>query len=120
MRASGHRFPPPTANTARQQDNSWLDFFDLSAATKNLGIYDNSNCTRAAAMTESAAPGVGKTNGPNGNNGDANSSAAGIPFYEKQRQHLKELIGRRRALEKKLVRWAMAPHNAPPPGNAER
>jgi chromatin modification-related protein EAF6 len=33
-------------------------------------------------------------------NGDA---TAGVPFYEKQRQHLKELIARRRALEKRLV-----------------
>ncbi|KAK3904317.1 histone acetyltransferase subunit NuA4-domain-containing protein [Staphylotrichum tortipilum] len=55
-------------------------------------------------MTEGAAPGVGKNSGPNGTNGDmGSSSAAGIPFYEKQRQHLKELIGRRRALEKKLA-----------------
>ena len=33
--------------------------------------------------------------------GDA---AAGIPFYEKQRQHLKDLIAKRRALEKRIVR----------------
>jgi hypothetical protein len=33
----------------------------------------------------------------------ASDAAAGIPFYEKQRQHLKELIARKRALEKRLV-----------------
>ncbi|KAK4449256.1 histone acetyltransferase subunit NuA4-domain-containing protein [Podospora aff. communis PSN243] len=33
----------------------------------------------------------------------ANDAAAGIPFYEKQRQHLKELIARKRALEKRLA-----------------
>jgi hypothetical protein len=37
---------------------------------------------------------------PGTENGDA---TAGVPFYEKQRQHLKELITRRRALEKRLV-----------------
>ncbi|KAK4100591.1 NuA4-domain-containing protein, partial [Parathielavia hyrcaniae] len=40
---------------------------------------------------------------PNGTSDTAASSAAGIPFYEKQRQHLKELIARRRAMEKKLA-----------------
>jgi chromatin modification-related protein EAF6 len=40
----------------------------------------------------------------NASSGDtANSSAAGIPYYEKQRQHLKELIFKRKQLEKKLV-----------------
>lgn len=32
-----------------------------------------------------------------------NTAAAGIPYYEKQRQHLKEMINRKRALEKRLV-----------------
>ncbi len=116
MRASGRGFAPPASNTTTQQkDNSWLDFLDLSAATKKLGIYDDSNCSRAAAMTESAAPGVSKSNGSNGTNGDTtSSSAAGIPFYEKQRQHLKELIGRRRALEKKLVGFPPAQYPARP------
>ncbi|KXX73270.1 Chromatin modification-related protein eaf6 [Madurella mycetomatis] len=31
------------------------------------------------------------------------SAAAGIPFYEKQRQHLKELIARKRMLDKRLA-----------------
>jgi chromatin modification-related protein EAF6 len=53
-------------------------------------------------MAENQTP---KPSGPNAASGEAaGSSAAGIPFYEKQRQHLKELISRRRALEKKLVR----------------
>ncbi|KAL2125326.1 hypothetical protein VTJ04DRAFT_1691 [Mycothermus thermophilus] len=40
----------------------------------------------------------------NASSGDtANSSAAGIPYYEKQRQHLKELIFKRKQLEKKLA-----------------
>jgi chromatin modification-related protein EAF6 len=64
-------------------------------------------------MTESAASGVGvgKSAAPNGNGGggggDAAGSAAGIPFYEKQRQHLKSLIAQRRALERKLVCGAL-------------
>ncbi|KAL2165469.1 hypothetical protein VTH06DRAFT_767 [Thermothelomyces fergusii] len=33
----------------------------------------------------------------------ASSSSAGIPFYESQRKQLRELISRRRALEKKLA-----------------
>ncbi|EAQ93602.1 hypothetical protein CHGG_01837 [Chaetomium globosum CBS 148.51] len=56
-------------------------------------------------MTENAPPGSNsKSTGANGTGGDAasSSSAAGIPFYEKQRQQLKELISRKRALEKKL------------------
>jgi chromatin modification-related protein EAF6 len=46
-------------------------------------------------MAENVPPKTGATNG---------DAAAGIPFYEKQRQHLKELITRKRALEKKIVR----------------
>ena len=46
-------------------------------------------------MTENGAPKTGGT-APDG-------TAAGIPFYEKQRQHLKELIARKRALEKRIV-----------------
>jgi len=38
------------------------------------------------------------------NKAGPDTAAAGIPFYEKQRQHLKELIGRKRALEKRIVR----------------
>ncbi|KAL2023476.1 hypothetical protein VTK56DRAFT_2472 [Thermocarpiscus australiensis] len=56
-------------------------------------------------MTETAG-----SAGANGGGDAASSSAAaaaaagaGIPFYEKQRQHLKDLIARRRALEKKLA-----------------
>jgi chromatin modification-related protein EAF6 len=55
-------------------------------------------------MSENAAPaGAGvKPAGPNGV-GDG-AATAGIPFYEKERQHLKSLIAQRRALEKRLVR----------------
>lgn len=38
-------------------------------------------------------------------NDTTSSSAAGIPYYEKQRVRLKDLIAKRRALEKKLVRF---------------
>jgi len=37
------------------------------------------------------------------NKAGPDTAAAGIPFYEKQRQHLKELIGRKRALEKRII-----------------
>ncbi|KAK3300054.1 histone acetyltransferase subunit NuA4-domain-containing protein [Chaetomium fimeti] len=56
-------------------------------------------------MTGNVPPGGNtKSAGANGPGGDAasSSSAAGIPFYEKQRQQLKELISRKRTLEKKL------------------
>ncbi len=57
------------------------------------------------AETSAAGMGTAKSGGANGTSDTASSSAAaGIPFYEKQRLHLKELIARRRALEKKLVR----------------
>lgn len=51
-------------------------------------------------MTENAPPGAGGGAGVAGSNGGV---AAGIPYYEKQRQHLREMIARKRALEKRLV-----------------
>lgn len=33
----------------------------------------------------------------------AADGAAGIPYYEKQRQHLKELLNKKKLLEKRLV-----------------
>lgn len=36
--------------------------------------------------------------------------AAGIPYYEKQRQHLKELLNKKKLLEKRLVRTDVACH----------
>ncbi|KAK0731256.1 histone acetyltransferase subunit NuA4-domain-containing protein [Lasiosphaeris hirsuta] len=47
-------------------------------------------------MAENATP---KPAGAGAND----TAAAGIPFYEKQRQHLKELIARKRALEKRIA-----------------
>jgi chromatin modification-related protein EAF6 len=52
-------------------------------------------------MTENAPPGPGGGASVAGSNPGA---AAGIPYYEKQRQHLREMIARKRALEKRLVR----------------
>ncbi|KAB5580826.1 histone acetyltransferase subunit NuA4-domain-containing protein [Coniochaeta sp. 2T2.1] len=48
-------------------------------------------------MTENGAP--------NGADGAGNNlgAAAGIPYYEKQRQHLKDMIARKRALEKRIA-----------------
>ncbi|KAL2144420.1 hypothetical protein VTI28DRAFT_9157 [Corynascus sepedonium] len=63
-------------------------------------------------MADSTSAGNGPkvaagTAGPNGAGAGATdaaaSSTAGIPFYEQQRKQLKELILRRRALEKKLA-----------------
>jgi len=45
----------------------------------------------------------------------AGDAAAGIPFYEKQRQHLKELIARKRTLEKRLVRTTPGDYESPAP-----
>lgn len=49
-------------------------------------------------------------NGPAKSGAATDTAAAGIPFYEKRRQDLKELIAKKRALEKRLVR-----HPPPPP-----
>ncbi|AEO53214.1 hypothetical protein MYCTH_2294249 [Thermothelomyces thermophilus ATCC 42464] len=65
-------------------------------------------------MAESTAAAAGNAPkaaaGPNGTTATtaatdtaASSSSAGIPFYESQRKQLRELISRRRALEKKLA-----------------
>ena len=77
----------------------------------------------AAAKTP-APPEMRMTdNGPAkaGTAGDT-AAAAGIPFYEKRRQELKELIARKRALEKRLVCFPFAfplqnrgTDNRPPP-----
>jgi hypothetical protein len=42
-------------------------------------------------------------NGPAKSGAATDTAAAGIPFYEKRRQDLKELIAKKRALEKRLV-----------------
>jgi hypothetical protein len=98
----------------RQQQGSSLDFLSLGAG-KTKG-----SSTADSRMTESTAAGGGaaKAAGPNGTSDTAASSAAGIPFYEKQRQHLKELIARRRAMEKKLVR--ISSPRPPSPSLCER
>lgn len=51
-------------------------------------------------MAENVAPKAAATNG---------DSAAGLPFYEKQRQHLKELLAKKRNLDKKIVSNGLAP-----------
>ncbi|KAK3942181.1 NuA4-domain-containing protein [Diplogelasinospora grovesii] len=48
-------------------------------------------------MTETATP------KPGGGAGGGSDAAAGIPFYEKQRQHLKDLLARKRAIDKKIA-----------------
>ena len=53
-------------------------------------------------MAENATPkAAGVVNG-----GD---SAAGVPFYEKQRQHLKELIAKKKALDARIVSETIHP-----------
>ena len=100
MRHRARRPPPQITTTARR--GSLVDYFDLGAATDNISVKNGSTKNKDSTMAENQTP---KPAGPNAASGDAaGSSAAGIPFYEKQRQHLKELISRRRALEKKLVR----------------
>jgi len=47
--------------------------------------------------------GGGGTSGTSGGNGGNGGGGGGIPNYESQRQHLKELITRKRALEKRIV-----------------
>lgn len=48
-------------------------------------------------------------NGPAKSGAATDTAAAGIPFYEKRRQDLKELIAKKRALEKRLVRAPVHP-----------
>lgn len=48
-------------------------------------------------------------NGPAKSGAATDTTAAGIPFYEKRRQDLKELIAKKRALEKRLVRAPVHP-----------
>jgi len=100
---------PPSTNRSQRGDS--IDFLDLlSDTTRTLSLHSDcgSNHDSDSTMAENSAAGIGtaKSAGANGSSDTASSSAAGIPFYEKQRQHLKELIARRRALEKKLVRAA--------------
>ncbi|KAL2155109.1 hypothetical protein VTH82DRAFT_3785 [Thermothelomyces myriococcoides] len=66
----------------------------------------------AESTTAAASSAPKATAGPNGTTATttttttdtaAASSSAGIPFYESQRKQLRELISRRRALEKKLA-----------------
>lgn len=49
------------------------------------------------AMMDNSGPKMGTADG-----------AAGIPYYEKQRQHLKELLNKKKLLEKRLVGIAVA------------
>lgn len=51
-------------------------------------------------MTENAPPSAGGGASVAGSN---TGPAAGIPYYEKQRQHLRQMITRKRELEKRLV-----------------
>lgn len=63
---------------------------------------NNTTSTTAPSTTGNtggAVAGIGATGVVIG----APAGGGGIPYYEKQRQHLKELIGRKRALEKKIV-----------------
>ncbi|KAM7205805.1 NuA4 domain containing protein [Naviculisporaceae sp. PSN 640] len=55
----------------------------------------------AGASASGTSGGVG--GGAAGGNNTAAGAGGGIPYYEKQRQHLKELINRKRTLEKKIV-----------------
>ncbi|KAL2259389.1 hypothetical protein VTK26DRAFT_6963 [Humicola hyalothermophila] len=56
-------------------------------------------------MAETSRSGGANGDGAGAATASSSSAAAsaGIPFYEKQRQHLKELITRKRALEKRLA-----------------
>jgi chromatin modification-related protein EAF6 len=85
--------------------------FALDGGSK---IDTNSN-TRSTMTDNTALGGAPKSAGANGSgDGVSSSSAAGIPFYEKQRQHLKELITRKRTLEKRLVRFPPPPRVSHP------
>jgi chromatin modification-related protein EAF6 len=58
-------------------------------------------------MTDNSASSATKTAAAAHNGVDGPASAAanggGIPYYEKQRDHLKELIAKKRMLDKRLV-----------------
>jgi len=82
--------------------------------------------TETAAAAAATAAAAGKSSGASVN-GDSSTTpgvnstipaGAGIPFYEKQRQHLRELLNRRRLLERKLVCFYL-PNSAPLPHTRE-
>jgi hypothetical protein len=54
-------------------------------------------------MTENATAGAPSSKPSGGNAAASPAPATSIAAYEQQRQHLKELINRRRMLEKQLV-----------------
>jgi chromatin modification-related protein EAF6 len=54
-------------------------------------------------MTDNPPPTTNPTGSASAAGSAAGNAAAGLPYYEKQRQHLKEMIARKRALEKRLV-----------------
>lgn len=90
-----------TDTTIRHQNQDALDDFDASSGNHaNHNGNSSAHRPKTVRMTEQGNP--PKSAG-------AGDAAAGIPFYEKQRQHLKELIARKRALEKRLVLVPDAP-----------
>ncbi len=80
-----------------------------SNTTDNGRLSSRSSDATTLIMTENSGAKTGA-------NGEA--AAAGIPFYEKQRQHLKDLIARRRALEKRIVGFPFPFDATPRHGNS--
>lgn len=77
----------------------------MAAANCNTIWIRNSKMTENPASS-APKPAAATANGVDGASAQS-SAAAGIPFYEKQRQHLKELITRKRMLDKRLVRSSL-------------
>jgi len=77
-----------------------LDFLPNVTALRQQKIALTINPSNAT-MAENAPP-AGGTSG----------DAPGLPYYEKSRQHLKELLAKRRNLERQLVRLPHATMSA--------
>ncbi|KAK0657204.1 histone acetyltransferase subunit NuA4-domain-containing protein [Cercophora newfieldiana] len=103
-------------NPSHQQDRAVHQLQVLPVSTTDAAIYHQTRdaLNHPDANSDDAKPNDNSTahrpktvrmteqNNPPKSAG-AGDAAAGIPFYEKQRQHLKELIARKRALEKRLA-----------------
>ena len=105
------RTPSPTPTVEHREDEqpppphlrepTLSELFDLAGVSNRPRERPRTTHLDYLDMAENA-PSTGASAA--GGHHAGSSAAAGIPFYEKQRQHLKEMIARKRALEKRMVR----------------
>ncbi len=92
------RGPPAYSH---QPERDFRLFLAPSKHREGTGAYPlEQRIRRSRAFFESLEE-MAENNAPKGVS--AKEAVAGVPFYERQRQHLKELISKRRLLEKRIV-----------------